>query len=94
MLLQLLEDLRGLIRRRGPNDFQPRESKRQEHQFGLQVCWVCGCRERRRDAVGIGKRIECERLILIEFDEKHWILVVLQHGLGLVEESAILERGY
>ena len=37
--------------------------------------------------------VESEGAVLVEFDEKHRVLVVLEHGFRLVEETAVLEGG-
>lgn len=39
----------------------------------------------------VGKRVEGEGFVLVEFDEEHGVFVVLEHGLGLVEEAAVFE---
>ena len=42
--------------------------------------------------VMVGERVEGEGFVLVELDEEHGVLVVLQHRLSLVEEPAGLER--
>lgn len=37
--------------------------------------------------------VECKRFVLVKFDQKHRILVVLEHALCLIEETSVLEGG-
>lgn len=90
LLLELLEDLGGLVWGRGPDDFEAGEGDGEEDELGLQVCGVGGW----GDGGGVvGEWVECESLVLIELDEEHGVFVVLEHGLGLVEQPPVLEGG-
>lgn len=42
MLLELVEDLGGLVRGGGPDDFKPGEGDCEEDEFGLEVRGVVG----------------------------------------------------
>ena len=90
LFLQLVEDLGRLIGRRGPDDLQPGEGEREQHQLGLQVGRVRGGRHAGRV---VGEGVEGEGFLLVEFDEEHRVFVVLQHRLGLVEQPPVFERG-
>lgn len=43
--------------------------------------------------MGVGEGVESKRLVLVELDEEHGVLVMLEHRLGLVEEAAVFEGG-
>lgn len=89
LLFELFEDFGCLVGRGGPDDAEAGEGEGEEDKFALQigVAWACvanGCTE-------VGERFEGESFLLVEFDEQHGVLVVLEHCFGLVEEAAVLE---
>lgn len=94
LFLQLFEDLGGLVGGRGPDDFQAGEGEGQEDELGLQIGGrVGGGGEGGGVMMVIGERVEGEGFVLVEFDEEHGPLVVLQHRFRLVEQPARFERG-
>lgn len=91
LLLQLVEDLRGLVRTAGPDDLQAREGECEQGDLGLEVRRVL--RFERGGGVVRTESVEREGAVLVEFDEKHGVFVVLEHALRLIEETAVLEGG-
>ena len=86
----------------GPDDFEAGEGEREEGDFGLEVGggWGVDRRGRGRGGGGGGgagvvgpEGVEGEGSVLVEFDEEHGGLVVLEHRLRLGEETAVFEGG-
>ena len=91
LLLQLLEDLSSLVGRGRPDDLKARKSKREQRDLRLQIRRIIRFEGRGRMVGAEG--VEGEGFVLVEFYEEQGVLVVLEHGFGLVEEAAGLEGG-